>query len=116
MKPIFFITFFILCLLFPANLIAGNTNPDKEEVSPLTITLTKYRERGYEILGPIQYLGKDDGRIKLYRHDPVPYKKLDIFSERGKAWLVRKHNFVYILSKDGHVVIIRLNRKESNDV
>jgi hypothetical protein len=102
--------------MFPANLIAGNPNPNKFVGSPLTTTLTKYRERGYEILGPIQYLGKDDGRIQLYRHAPVSYKNLDIFNELGNAWLVRKYNFVYILTKDGHVVIIRLNRKENNDV
>ncbi len=116
MRQILFNAFIVLCLLVPANLAAGNLDPDKDKISPLIVTLTKYRERGYDVLGPVQYLGKDDGRILLYRHNPVSYKKLDILNELGKAWLVRKHNFVYILSKKGHVVIIRLNRKENNDV
>jgi hypothetical protein len=106
----------MFCLLFPSNLVAVTPNPDQALVSPLSITLSKYRERGYDVLGPVQYLGKDDGRIHLYRHATVSYKRLDIFNEIGKAWLVRKYNFVYILSKDDHVVIIRLNRKERNDV
>jgi hypothetical protein len=115
MRQILFNAFIVLCLLVPANLAAGNLDPDKDIISPLTVTLTKYRERGYDVRGPLQYLGKEDGRILLYRHDPVSYKRLDIFNELGNAWMVRKHNFVYILSKDGHVVIIRLNRKENTD-
>ncbi len=105
-----------LSLLLPVNLAAGNLSPGQDEISPINITLTKYRERGYEVLGPIQFLGKNDGQIMLYRHDPVSYKRLDVINELGEAWLVRKHNFVYVLSKANHVVLIRLNKKEGNDV
>ncbi len=116
MRQYLFKGLIFLCLLAPVSLMAGDLNPDQDVASPIIITLTEYRELGYKVLGPIQFLGKGDGQIKLYRNEPVSYKRLDVINEFGEAWLVRKYNFVYVLSKDNHVVLIRLDKKEGNDV
>jgi hypothetical protein len=61
-------------------------------------------------LGPIQYLGKTSGKIKLYNHGPIAYKDLDVMDQAGEEDLVNKYDFVYVLSKDGHLILIRLDK------
>ncbi|MFO8175546.1 MAG: hypothetical protein R6T96_14760, partial [Longimicrobiales bacterium] len=57
-----------LSLILPAGLSAQEENGKQEELSELQVTLQEYREEGYEMLGPLQYLGKTRDKIKFYKN------------------------------------------------
>ena len=110
MKRLIFTVLFLLCLLIPASVTAEQGPQDQEEMSRMQMTLREYRQDGYEMLGPMQYLGRSTDKIKLYKHDPVSYRILDTVDETGEMCSLKKHDFVYVLSKHGHVVLIRLDK------
>lgn len=99
-----------LSLILPAGLSAQEKNGKQEELSELQVTLQEYREEGYEMLGPVQYLGKTRDKIKFYKNSPVDYRIMDTIDETGEKCSVKKHDFVYVLSKLGHVILIRVER------
>ncbi|MCF8111453.1 MAG: hypothetical protein K9J85_08185 [Desulfobacteraceae bacterium] len=80
-------------------------------MTELQVTLKEYKDEGYKWMGPVQYLGKTIGKIKLYRNNPVSYRVLDTIDETGEQCSVKKYDFVYVLSKQGHVVLICLDRE-----
>lgn len=116
MKTIFIQIFIIFCLMMPNEILARTSNPDQKEADPVNITLKKYKTNGYEIRGPIQYLGRTKTHIALYRMPPVAYKWLKVINENEFPTSVKKEQFVYVLSKKDRVVLIRLKRKEGNNV
>ena len=106
----------VICLLFPVGISAGTKVSDKDAADPIVITLEKYKADGYSIIGPVQYLDRSKGKIILYRHPPVAYTHLRVTNEMGRVRSVKKGQFVYVLSKKGRVILIRLNKKEGKDV
>jgi len=116
MKTSFIQIFIIFCLMIPGGILAKTSNPDQEAADPVSITLKKYKTNGYEIRGPVQYLGKTKTHITLYRMPPVAYKRLKVISENEFPTSVKKEQFVYVLSKKDIVVLIRLEIKEGNNV
>lgn len=91
--------------------------PEQPEAkSPLAQTLEKYKNEGYEVrIGPVQYLGKTSRKIKFYRHKPISYSILHMVDEQGGYHLLKTYDFVYVLSKDARVVLIRLEREEEEN-
>lgn len=117
MKRILWSALVLLCLLIPASLPAADNNGgDQEEMSEMQMTLNKYKEEGYDLLGPVQYLEKSSERITFYRHSPVAYRILDTIDEAGDRCSLKKHDFVFVLSKHGHVVLIRVDREDHDNV
>lgn len=115
MKRLSLISVLLFCLVLPAGLLALENSRDEEELSELQITLNEYREEGYNWLGPVQYLGKTSEKIRLYRNKPVSYRILDTIDESGDISTIKKYDFVHVLSKQGHVVLIRLDREGENN-
>ena len=117
MKKIIYTIFIVAFLLAPAGLLAIDSQSSPKQFRPIDITILKYKTDGYKVVvGPIQYLGKSDSQINLYGHKSVSFKRLDVVDETGAAWFVKKLDFVYILLKDSHVVLIRIKRKGVNNV
>ncbi|MCA1785268.1 MAG: hypothetical protein LC657_04705 [Desulfobacteraceae bacterium] len=109
--------FILLCLLVPSALLSSPPEPESKLTTPLEDTLNDYLEQGYEVLlGPVQYLGKTDTSISLYRHPPIAYTKIDAINQFGEAWFVRDKDFVYVLSRKGHVVLIRMHEENKDEI
>ena len=51
----------------------------------------------------------------FYRHPPIAYTRLRIIREIGVPTSVKRGDFVYVLSKEGRVVLIRIKKKEIKD-
>ncbi|WDP88642.1 MAG: hypothetical protein HUN04_02355 [Desulfobacter sp.] len=101
----------LACLLAPAGLFAANN----DTAAPITITLQKYKNDGYSILGPVQYLEKTKDSIVFYRHPPITYTRLRIIKPIGVPTSIKRGDVVYVLSKRGNVVLIRIKKKEIKD-
>lgn len=114
MKPIFF---FLLaaCLLSPASTFAGTTTQDPDQLSPMAITLQGYRAEGYTVIGPVQYLDRTKGFISFYRQSPVAYTRLRVINAIGIPTSIKRGDFVYLLSKKGRIILIRLKQKENKN-
>lgn len=112
---IIFLLLLLCCMPLPAALASGQELVENEN-SPLQEMLDEYRDEGYKILGPVQYLGRDTDNIKLFRHGPVSYRIMDMMDENGNRCYLERRDFVYVLSKDGHVVLIRLDRGDRDNV
>ncbi|MCF8027095.1 MAG: hypothetical protein K9K81_01905 [Desulfobacteraceae bacterium] len=110
MKRLLFTALFLIYLLAPVILPAEQSPQDSEEMTETEVLLTRYKEAGYNFFGPIQYLGKTSRKIKLYDHSPIAYKDLDVMDQKGEEDLVNKYDFVYVLSKDGQIILIRLDK------
>ena len=67
------------------------------------------------MLGPFQYLGKSLDHIQLYRHKPIPYVTMDVINEAGEDWFVAEHDFVYVLSKNEDVVLVRIEKEDRDE-
>jgi len=102
----------LACLMAAPNLFAEPEGPNGSREMPETeILINEFRAEGYRVLGPVQYLGKTLRKIKLYNHGTLAYKKLDVMDQRGEHYYVNKYDFVYVLSKDGHLVLIHVERE-----
>ena len=105
-----------LLMLLPASLVAENVlPPGSDEPSQLQLTLNNYKANGFEMLGPVQYLGKSGKKIKLYKHPPVSYGALKVADEADRPCRLDKHDFVYVLSKDAQVILIRVDREDRDN-
>lgn len=113
MKPIYIIT--LICLLCAAGIQAAPLKTQDQKSDPLSILVSEYQEKGYEITGPVQYLNKSHKQIFFYRHDPVSFKKLTIITPEGKTSFLRKYNYVYVLSKKQTIVLIHLTGRETDN-
>ena len=116
MRYFFLSGLLLIGLLMPANLLSQEAGREIDEISPMELTLKEYRDRGYKILGPFQYLGRSDGRIKLFRHGLVPYGIMDMIDEAGENIRLDQYEFVYVLSKDGHIVLLRVAKEVRDNV
>jgi hypothetical protein len=113
----FFLTIIIAAgLILPAEVLAGSSNFLKETPDPITITLAQYKAEGYSVIGPVQYLGKTKTEVFFYRQLAITYKKLRMIKPEGVAITVKREQFVYALSKNDKVVLIRINKEERKDV
>lgn len=109
MKNYLLATLIAFCFIIPVNLNAENQNP-------ILTKLNQYKEQGYKVTGPVQYLGRDNKSIKFYNKDTVSYSTLDIINETGISWLVVKYDFVYLISKNKHIVLLYLRKEGGNNV
>lgn len=100
----------LLCLMRPWGLTAAET--DDEVITPLLETLQAYVNNGYNVQGPVQYLGKTGKVINVYRQRPIAYDRIEIINQFREPWFVFEEDIVYILSKNGHIVLIRVHRDE----
>ena len=103
-------------LILPSGVLAGKSNFSEETPDPITITLAQYKVEGYSAIGPVQYLGKTKTKLFFYRRPSISYKRLRMINQDGVATTVKREQFVYALSKNGKVVLIRINNKERKDV
>lgn len=116
MNKLFLIIIIAAGLILPAEVLAGSSNFSKETPDPITITLAQYKGEGYSVIGPVQYLGKTKTEIFFYRQPSISYKKFRMITPDGVETTVRREQFVYALSKNGEVVLIRIDKKERKDV
>lgn len=106
----------LLCLALPGLSTALASEPVEQELPPLTRTIQQHVNEGYKVLlGPIQYLGKTESVISLYRHSPVAYSHLTVINQFGEPWFVREEDFVYILARNGRLVLIRIHKNEGGE-
>ena len=115
MKRILYTALFLICLLAPVILPAEQSPADSEEMTEIEVLLNQYKEAGYKVLGPIQYLGKTSSSIEVYRHGKVSYNELDIIDKHGEKAFLKKNDIVYVLSKKGQVILIHLDMEEQNN-
>lgn len=116
MNKIFLIIIITAGLILPSGVLARKSNSSKETPDPITITLAQYKVEGYSVIGPVQYLGKTKTKIFFYRRPSISYKRLRMINQDGVATTVKREQFVYALSKNGKVVLIRINNKERKNV
>lgn len=111
MKQVIFIVLFLSCLLVSASLYAEDRIPEQDGLPQIQNLLNDYKNNGYKVLGPLQYLGKTPEKVQLYRNASVPYEELNIIDKKGEQYFLRKNDFVYVLSKNSHVVLIHVDRE-----
>jgi len=106
---------FLLCLLLlPAKPGVAEDVPGGKDVSPMRVMLNEYRQEKYSILGPVQYLGRDTETIDVFRYGRIPYRILDMKGESGGRCYLKESDYVYVASKDGHVVLLCVSREGRN--
>lgn len=105
----------ILLMMLPASLVAETLRPGSDEPSQLQLTLNNYKANGFEMLGPVQYLGKTGKKIKLYKNPPVSYGALKVADEADRPCRLDIQDFVYVLSKDAQVILIRVDREDRDN-
>lgn len=107
----------LICLIAVPGVQAGNPEKrQKNNSDPLAITLLEYEEKEYQMTGPVQYLGKTRKQILFYRHPPVTFTRLTMIVPGGKITVLKKYDFVYLLSKYKNIVLIRIEKKEADNV
>ena len=115
MTKIFFTLITAACLVWTGVLFAGPSNPGKEDSERLQSAIERYHKKGYTILGPVQYLGKTNKQINLYRQPPVPYTRLKVRNLMGIITTLKAQNYVYVFTKNSNVVLIRLEKEFENE-
>ena len=113
MKPIYIIT--LICLLCAADIQAAPLKTQDQESDTLSILLSEYQKKGYQITGPVQYINKSHRQVFFYLHVPVSFKKLTIITPEGKTSFLKKYDFVYVLSKKQTIVLIHLTGRETDN-
>jgi hypothetical protein len=103
------------CLVWTGVLFAGTSNPGENDSERLKGVIESYHKEGYIILGPVQYLGKTNKQIYLYRQQPVPYTRLRVRNLMGVITALKAQNYVYVFTKDSSVVLLRLEKEFENE-
>ena len=106
----------IICLIGVPGVQAGNSKKPENNSDTLDITLQEYEKKGYQMIGPVQYLGKTKQQILFYRHSPVTFTRLKMIVPGGKTITLKRYDFVYLLSKRKNIVLVRIEKKEANNV
>lgn len=115
MPKIFFTLITVTCLVWTGVLFAGTSDPGKDDSERLQNAIEGYHKKGYTILGPVQYLGKTNKQINLYRQPPVAYTRLWVENLQGETTTLKAQNYVYVFTKNGSVVLIRLKKEFENE-
>lgn len=115
MTKTFFILITAVSLVWTGVLFARPSNPGENDAERLQNVIEQYHNEGYTILGPVQYLGKTNKQINLYRQPPIPYTRLQVRNLMGEITTIRKHSYVYIFTKKSSVVLIRLKKEFENE-
>jgi len=116
MKRYIWAAVFLSFLLFPTSHVIGDNIQEQDELSQLQLTLNEYREDGYDVLGPVQFLGRNGNKVELFQHNPISYRTLDMIDETGDRYYLEKYEFVYVLSKLGNVVLVHVDREVPDNV
>lgn len=110
-----FFALLVLCLLVSGHASAQPDSGKQEKLSPRHERLQEYREKEYSITGPLQITRIPfGGRVEFRRHKTVTYKSIDIIDVHGQGASVDKYDRVYILQKEGEVILIRIVREYSD--
>ena len=115
MTKIFFTMITAACLIWTGGLFAETQNPFANDSKPLTKAMAQYHKKGYTSLGPVQYLERTKNQILFYRQPPMPYKRLRVENSLGIATTIKRLNYAYVFNKNGHVVMIRLEKEFENE-
>lgn len=95
---------------------AGNAKKSVHSSDPLAVTLREYQGKGYQLTGPVQYLGKTRTQVKFYRHAPMTFTRLSTITPIGKSIALEKYDFVYLLQSGKQIVLVRIKKKERENV
>lgn len=106
----------LICLIGVPGVQAGNSEKQQNASDTLDITLQAYDKKGYQMIGPVQYLGKTKKQLLFYRHSPVTFTRLKMIVPGGKTVVLKKYDFVYLLSKHKNIVLVRIEKKEADNV
>lgn len=115
MTKFFFTLITTVCLIWAGVLFAGPSKPVETDAERLQNAISGYHEKGYTILGPVQYLGKTNKQIHLYRQPPVPYTRLRVRNLLGLITTLKAQNYVYVFTRNSSVVLIRLEKEFENE-
>ncbi len=105
---------FLLCLMIMPGSLNAATPLESESDSPLIDTVNTYISEGYEVLGPVQYLGQTGKSLNFYRQEPIAFESMKIINQFGENWFVRPEDFVYVLTKESHLILIRMQQKKED--
>ncbi|PID78269.1 MAG: hypothetical protein CSA18_02335 [Deltaproteobacteria bacterium] len=116
MKKIF--VFLILSFFLTGECLAEKSlQLESGEKTSLSMIIDKYEKEGYKIIaGPLQYLERGKGFIRVYRHKPISFRSMDILNERGENSLLLRYDFIYILKKNSKIIAVKIKRRESDNV
>ena len=115
MKRLLLTCLFLAGLLLPAGLYAADEVRLQEEPTRMQLMLENYKQKGYEIEGPVQYLGRNQNKIELFRRPPVSYTTINIIDPQGRPCFVDRQDFVFVLKNGEQVVLIRMERKDRDN-
>ena len=115
MTKTFFILITVASLVWTGVLFARPSNPGKNDAERLQSVIEPYHNEGYTILGPVQYLGKTNKQINLYRQPPVRYTRLQVRNLMGAITTLKAQNYVYVFTKNRSVVLLRLKKEFENE-
>ncbi len=106
----------LICLLLAPVLQADPLKTRDKSAEALNNLLTEYQEQGYDVTGPVQFLEKTKKQIIFFRQAPVSFRRLSIISPDGRRAFLKRYDYVYVLSKEEKVVLIYLEKKETDNV
>ena len=115
MIKIYFTLITAACLVWTGVLFSGTPIFNEADSERLENTIERYHQDGYTILGPVQYLGKTNKQINLYRQPSVPYTKLQVRNLMGVITVLKAQNYVYVFTKNRSVVLLRLEKEFENE-
>ena len=94
-----------------------NIQTEDKSKAQLMQMVEQYEKQGFSRLGPLHVTGlPGDGVVDFYKHGPVRYEEIRIVNERAEEADLDKYDRVYLLQKDGQVILIRLNQEEHSNV
>ena len=108
------VVFFLCGIFLPAQPCTARDASGQKEVSSMRIVLDEYRKEKYRVLGPVQYLGREAGTIELFRYGRIPYRIFDAKEENGDQCYPEQSDYVYVVSKDGHIVLLCVSQEGRN--
>ena len=106
----------LTCLMVIPAAQARNAQKPGSNLTPLAITLNAYEKKGFQVIGPVQYLGRTQKQVIFYRHPPVAFTRLETITPDGKSIVLKKYDFVYLLSERQNIVLVRIEKKEADNV
>ena len=106
----------LICLLCATGIQADPLEVPDQTSDSLSILISTYQKKGYDVTGPVQYLKKTTHQIFFYRLDPISFKRLTIITPDGNKSFLKQYDFVYVLSKKGSVVLVHIKKRGADNV